>query len=296
MSRRVGIVGLGRMGLPMCVRLAERGFAVSATDIRPGLQTSVTEARAHWDDSAAEVAARCEVLITMLPGPHEVVGMMGEVLGALSPGCTWIDMSSATPAVGAQIALAAKGRDVRILDAPVGGGPPEARNGRLLVFAGGSADDLGAQRDVLDSLAERVLHVGMAGSGYAVKLIVNMLWFEQAVAGAEALSLAARAGLDLETVRLAVQESAAASRFMQRDAPALMTGDDLTSFSLARSHEELAGVLALGDQLDVPLALAERATELYAQALERYGDIDGELMAARLVAERASVDLAAERP
>ena len=64
--------------------------------------------------------------------------MIEDVLGALSPGGTWIEMSSATPAVGAQIALAAKGRDVRILDAPVGGGPPEARNGRLLVFVGGS--------------------------------------------------------------------------------------------------------------------------------------------------------------
>jgi 3-hydroxyisobutyrate dehydrogenase len=291
-SRRIGIVGLGRMGLPMCVRLAERGFAVSGTDIRPEVEVCVTEAGAHWERCAAQVAARCDVLITMLPGPDEVSQVAGQVIGALSPGCTWIDMSSATPAVAAQIALAAKGRDVRILDAPVGGGPPEARNGGLLVFAGGAGDDLAAQRDVLGSLAERVLHVGPAGSGYAVKLIVNMLWFEQAVAGAEALSLGARAGLDPEAVRLAVQESAAASRFMERDAPALMRGDDLTTFSLARCHAELADVMALGAQLDVPLALAERATELYAQALERYGDVDGELLAARLVAERAGVDLA----
>jgi 3-hydroxyisobutyrate dehydrogenase len=60
-------------------------------------------------------------------------------------------------------------------------------------------------------------------------------------------------------------------------------------FSLARCHEELAGVLALGKQLDVPLPLTERVTELHARALERYGDIDGELLAARIVAERAGV-------
>jgi 3-hydroxyisobutyrate dehydrogenase len=293
-TRSVGVIGLGRMGLPMCVRLADRGFAVSATDLRPEPRASVTEAAAHWAGSAAEVAARCDVVITMLPGPGEVAEIAGELIDAMSPGGTWIDMSSATPAIGTEIALAADGRDVRILDAPVGGGPPEAATGRLLAFVGASAEDLRAQRDVLDSLAGQVLHVGPAGSGYLVKLIVNMLWFEQAVAGAEALSLAARAGLELETVRLAVQESAAASRFMEHDAPALMRGDDLTSFSLARSYEELAGVMALGDQLDVPLALAERATELYAQALERYGDVDGELLAARMVAERAGVDLADE--
>jgi 3-hydroxyisobutyrate dehydrogenase len=288
-SRRIGIVGLGRMGLAMCLRLRERGFAVSATDLRPEVEASVTDAGAYWCDSAAEVAGRCDVLITVLPGPDEVSGIAGEVIGALAPGATWIDMTSATPAVAAKIAPAAEGRGVRLLDAPVGGGPPQARNGRLLVFVGGSGDDLDSQRDVLNSLGERVVHVGPAGSGYAVKLIVNMLWFEQAVAAAEALSLAVRFGLDPETVRLAVQESSAASRFMERDAPALMRGDDYDMFSLARCHEELAGVLALGEQLDVPLALAERATELYAQALERYGDIDGELLGARLVAERGGV-------
>lgn len=294
MTRPVGIVGLGRMGLPMCRRLTERAFTVVGTDRRSELRGSVTEAGAGWAGSAAEVAAQCGVLVTMLPGPAEVSEIAGEVIAAMPPGSTWIDMSSATPAIAAEIARAADGRDVRILDAPVGGGPPQARTGELVAFVGGSAEHLRAQRDVLESLAGQVLHVGPAGSGYAVKLIVNMLWFEQAIAGAEALSLAARAGLDLETVRLALQQSAAASRFMERDAPALMRGDDLTSFSLARCHEELAGVLALGERLGVPLALAERATELYAQALERYGDVDGELLAARLVAERAGVDLAEE--
>jgi 3-hydroxyisobutyrate dehydrogenase len=292
MSRPIGIIGLGRMGLPMCRRLTECGFTVTGTDRRSELRGAVVDAGARWAGSAAAVAGGCAVLITMLPGPGEVSQIAPEVTEAMSPDSTWIEMSSATPAIAAEIARAAEGRGVRILDAPVGGGPPQARTGDLLAFVGGRAEHLHAQRDVLESLAGRVLHVGPAGSGYAVKLIVNMLWFEQAVAGAEALSLAARAGLDLETVRLALQQSAAANRFMDRDAPALMAGDDLTSFPLARCHEELVGVLALGAQLGVPLALAERATELYSEALERYGDVDGELLAARLVAERAGVDLA----
>ena len=279
------------MGLPMAARLVEQGFSVSATDVRSELRGAVMQAGARWAGSAAEVAARSELLITVLPGPGEVSAVAEEVIDALGPGSTWIDMSSATPAVAVQIARAAEGRDVRILDAPVGGGPPQARTGDLVAFVGGCATAVESQRDALGALARRVLHVGPAGSGYAVKLIVNMLWFEQALAAAEALSLAARAGLDLETVRLAVQESAAAGRFMERDAPALMRGENYATFPLARCHEELAGVLALGAQLDVPLALAQRATELYVQALERYGDVDGELLGARLVTEEAGVDL-----
>lgn len=279
------------MGLPICMRLIERGFIVSATDLRRELRAGAASAGARWADSGAEVASRCDVLITVLPGPGEVSAALGELVDALAPGGMWIDMSSATPATAREIARTAQGRDIRILDAPVGGGPAQARSGRLLAFVGGSGDDLAAQRDVLDSLAGLVLHVGPAGSGYAVKLLVNMLWFGQAVAGAEALALAVRAGLDPETVRLAVQESAAANRFMERDAPALMRGDNYDMFSLARCHEELAGVLALGEQLEVPLALTERVTELHAKALEHYGDVDGELLAARLVVEQAGVNL-----
>lgn len=282
------------MGMPICMRLIECGFVVSATDLRPELRARAVEAGAQQAESATAVASRCDVLITMLPGPGQVSAVLGELIEALSPGGTWIDMTSATPAVAREIAGAAHGRDVRILDVPVGGGPEQARSGRLLAFVGGSGDDLAAQRDLLDSLAGQVLHVGQAGSGYTVKLLVNMLWFGQAIAGAEALSLAARAGLDPETLRLAVQESAAACRFMERDAPALMSGENYDMFSLARCHEELAGVLALGKQLDVPLPLTGRVTELHALALERFGNIDGELLAARMVAEQAGVDFTAE--
>jgi 3-hydroxyisobutyrate dehydrogenase len=283
------------MGLPTCARLVEQGFDVVATDLRPGHRAAAIETGAQWANCAAEVASRCDALITLLPGPGEVSAIVAELIEALPAGCTWIDMTSATPAVAREIARTAAGRGVRILDAPVGGGPAQARSGRLLAFVGGSDSDLAAQRDLLGSLAGQVLHVGQAGSGYAVKLLVNMLWFGQAIAGAEALSLAVRAGLDPETLRLAVQQSAAASRFMERDAPALMRGDNYDMFSLARCHEELAGVLALGAALDVPLPLTERVTELHARALERFGDIDGELLAARMIAEQAGVDFIEDR-
>jgi 3-hydroxyisobutyrate dehydrogenase len=215
------------------------------------------------------------------------------LIAALSPGATWIDMSTATPAVAAGIARLASASDVRTLDAPVGGGPVEAREGRLVAFVGGSAEDLQPQRRILGALADRVLHVGPAGSGYTVKLLVNLLWFGQAVANAEALSLAVRAGLNPETVRRVVQQSAAASRFMEQDAPALMRGDDLSTFPLARCSAELSDVLSLGGQHNVSLALGERVTEIYGEALRHFGDVDGELLAARWVTEQAGVEFGA---
>ena len=291
----VGMVGVGRMGLAMCARLAQQGVSVVATDLRPEARTAVVAAGGDWADSIAEVGARADVVISMLPGPPEVSAICEQLIATLSPGSTWIDMTTATPTVADKIAQVASLHKVRTLDAPVGGGPAEARDGRLLAFVGGSLEDLQAQRGVLDVVADRVLHVGPAGSGYAVKLLVNLLWFGQAVANAEVLAIAVRAGLDPETVRHAVQQSAAGSRFMERDGPALMRGDNLTSFSLARCVEELSGVLSLGSEHGVPLALGERVSEIYAEALDHFGDVDGELLAARLVSERSGITFVAPR-
>jgi 3-hydroxyisobutyrate dehydrogenase len=138
-------------------------------------------------------------------------------------------------------------------------------------------------------VADRIIHVGPPGSGYTLKLLANALWFGQAVAVAEALTLAERAGIDPETARAALGQSAAGGRFLDHDAPALLAGDDLTSYALARCCEQLGTVLALGEQLAVPLELAAVVDEVHRRALAHYGEVDGELLGARFVAERAGV-------
>ena len=275
--------------MAICARIAGAGLPVTATDLRRELRPEVIATGARWTDSLEEVGAQSEVVITVLPGPAEVTELTDRLVGTLAPGSTWIDLTSATPEVGDHIAQVARGRGVRTLDAPVGGSPDAARNGQLLVFAGGEADDLETQRGLLETFASSIVHVGGTGDGYLAKLLVNLLWFGQAIAASEALSLAARFGLDPETFRAAVQESAAASRFIETDAPSLLRGDDMPAFSLGRCVEELDGVLTLARRLDVEPTVAERVTEVYADALHRYGDVPGELLGARLVAERAGV-------
>ncbi len=295
-AHRIGVVGLGRMGLPICARLARAGLAVTATDIRAEQREPALAAGARWAPDAAALASEVEVVITVLPGPAEVCGLIAELSGGLAPGSTWIDMSTAAPRVARAIAAAAAPRGVHALDAPVGGNPEAAREGRLLAFVGALERDLQAQRPLLEMLADRIAHLGPPGSGYAAKLLVNLLWFGQAVATAEALTIARRAGIDLERLMAAVRESAAASSFVAHDAPALLLGDDLASFSLARCCEQLECVLALGEELEVPLELASVVAGLHERALERYGDVDGELLGARYVAERAGVTLARRPP
>jgi 3-hydroxyisobutyrate dehydrogenase len=281
------------MGLPICRRLVQAGFQPAVTDIEgPPLEL----AGVRWTDSAAAACAGAEIAVTVLPGPAEVASIADQIAGALAPGACWLDLSTASPAVARVVDAACAQRAVGAVDAPVGGGPDAAAAGRLLVFAGGTADDLALARPVLEAVAARIIHTGPRGSGYAVKLLVNAVWFGQAVATAEALSLAGRLGLDLELVRDALGASAAGGRFLEHDARALLAGDDLTSFSLARCCEELASVLAVGEELEVPLPVAAAVSEVHRRALEHYGDVDGELLGARWVAERAGVVLTAPSP
>jgi 3-hydroxyisobutyrate dehydrogenase len=276
------------MGLPICRRLIEAGFSVTATDVAGPPAEGIG---ARWAQSAGEACVGADIALTVLPGPREVMAVAGEIAGALAPGTCWLDLSTGSPAVSRHVGQAAEARRIGVVDAPMGGGPDEAGSGRLLLFTGGSEAALELCRPVFDAVARRVIHVGPAGSGYAVKLLVNALWFGQAVATAEALTLAGRLGLDLETVRGALAESAAGSRFLDRHAPALLEGDDLDSFSLARCCEELGSVLALGQELEVALPVASAVSEVHRAALEHYGDVDGELLGARWVAERAGVRL-----
>lgn len=293
---RIGFVGAGRMGLPMCAALARAGHEVTATDTRPDRKAPVLAAGAGWAGSPAQAAATADVLITMLPGPAEVEAAMagaGGALTALQPGATWIDMTSNSPAAVRPLRELALARGVAVLDAPVGGGVQAAQEGRLQLFVGGDASLLAKHRPLLESLAApgRIAHVGGPGTGYIVKLLVNLLWFGQAVATAEALLLGKRAGIDLPVLQETLNSSAAASNFIGCDLQALFRGDYLASFGLDRICQELAAVTELAAGHHVPFELSRQVQRTYQRALARYGPVDGELLAVALLEEQAQVDL-----
>jgi 3-hydroxyisobutyrate dehydrogenase len=284
------------MGRPMCARLAQAGYDVIATDRDPQRQSDAEHAAARWRPTNAAAAAEADVLITMLPGPDAVTdAMTGHegALHALNRGATWIDMSSTDPAVGRSLADRASDHQIRCLDAPVGGGPPEAANGTLRLFVGGDARDISRHRGLLETLADPdwIIHVGPRAAGYTTKLLVNLLWFGQAVATAEALLIGRKAGLELETLRNALAASAAGSDFIRRDVDALFTGDYLTSFGLQACVHELESITGLADNLDVPHTLSDRVKTIYEQALERFGPVDGELLPVALLEEQAGIEL-----
>lgn len=296
MSMRIGLVGLGRMGLPICGNLARAGHDVVATDQRTELEPEAVAVGAGWAESPRGVAEGANALITVLPAGEDVrealIGSGGALKG-MQPGAVWIDMSSCTPAIGHQLREQAVAHGVRCLDAPIGGDPAAALEGTLQVFVGGEADVLEDCRELLEAVADRgrISHVGPNGAGYLTKLLVNLLWFGQALATAEALLLARRAGLDLGVVRDTIASSSASSHFVRTDLDALLEGDYLTSFPLAGCCEELQAVTAMARENGTPHELASVVESIYNRALDRYGPVDGELMGVALLEEAAGLQL-----
>jgi len=284
------------MGLPMCANLVAAGYEVAAADARAEAETAVLGCGAWWRATPARAAAGADVVITMLPGPREVRDVMagpGGVLAAMPGTAAWIDMTSNSPTAGRALAAAARARGIGVLDAPAGGGVPAAKAGTLQLFVGGDGALVERCRPVLEVLADprRITHLGGNGTGYTAKLLVNLLWFGQAVATAEALLVARRAGIDLDALRPALAASAASSNFIRNDLEPLLGGDYRTSFGLDRCCDQLAAVAELASELGVPCELAQVVAGTYQRALGCYGPVDGELLAVALLEEEAGLDL-----
>jgi 3-hydroxyisobutyrate dehydrogenase len=217
--------------------------------------------------------------------------MLGEAgaLKELAAGAAWIDMTSNSPAAARPIREQAIEGGVEVLEAPVGGGITAASEGRLQLFVGGAAAAVERHRALLEVLGDpgRIVHTGGHGTGYTAKLLVNLLWFGQAVATAEALLLGQRAGIDPGVLVHALAGSSAASAFIRRDIGLVFQDDYLTSFGLDRICEELEAVTTLAGDYQVPWELSDLVRSTYDRALARYGPVDGELLAVALLEEEA---------
>lgn len=285
--QRIGFVGLGHMGGPMCANVVRAGFAVTAFDVRADAVAEAVAAGAVAGASAAGCAAGADVLITMLPGPAQVETVLlgdGGALAALRPGALAIDMSTSSPALARRLAVAGAERGVGVLDAPVADASA-VHAGRLNLFVGGEAEHLARARPVLRAMGdpERIFHVGAHGAGHAVKLLVNLLWFVNAVAGGEAMVMGVRAGVDLRMLHAALTSGPGGSAFLEGWAPRVLEhGDYDPNFPLALVTKDLGLAGELARDTGVPAELTALVEQIHRRARAQYGDAGGEMSALRL--------------
>jgi len=214
----IAVLGLGRMGVPMAARLVQAGFDVTGFDPSPAAQERAATSGVKIGDSAADVIARADVILSILPDEHAVEDLMrgSEPAGErVRPGALWLEMTSSHPTTTRKLADLVHRHGADLLDAPVSGGIRGAEEGTLTILAAGTTELVERARPVLSRLGRTIAHVGeRPGDGDIAKCLNNMLSAINLTAASEALALAAKSGLRLESFAQAVAGASGGSHAM----------------------------------------------------------------------------------
>ena len=257
----IGFIGLGVMGAPMAGHLARAGHSLTLLDANADTARDLAATLgAKAVATPAEVAARSDIVITMLPNGSVVQQVaLGEqgLLQALRPGALLLDTSSSEPwltqATGA--ALAAVG--VTMVDAPVSGAAWGAAEANLVFMVGGDAADLARVRPLLDLMGRAVFHLGGLGSGHAMKCLNNLITAMTFSATAEGLVIGKRYGLDPAAMVDVLNESTGMSWISQNHIAQRVLSrsfDDPFKLELMLKDVAIANTLARETGSSVPIA------------------------------------------
>lgn len=275
---KIGFVGLGIMGKPMSRNLLKAGHELVVYDVVESAVDEIVAAGALKGESAADVAARSEITITMLPDGPEVEAAVtgpGGVLGGALAGSIIVDMSSISPIVAQRVAAACAEKGVEFVDAPVSGGEPKAIDGTLAIMAGGKQEVFDVVLPVLLSMGSSATLTGPVGAGNVTKL-ANQIMVAVNIAGmSEALVLATKAGLDPEVVFNAVKGGLAGSTVLNAKAPMVIGRNFKPGFRIRLHQKDLRNALLAAESMKVSLPFTSLAQQvLMALMNSGHGDLD----------------------
>ena len=268
--QRVGVIGLGSMGMGMARRLVDAGFHVAGFDVREAASADLAAAGGVQARSPADAARDADILIVMVVNAAQtdavLFGKDGAV-GALPRGAV-VMLSSTVPAsfaVATAARLAESGH--LMLDAPVSGGAAGATKGTLTVMGSGPAEAFAKAETALAAVAGKVYRLGeAAGIGSTVKTVNQLLAGIHIAAAAEAMALGVRAGADAKTLYEVISNSAGASWMFGNRVPHMLAGDYTPLSAVDIFVKDLGLVLDTGRELRFPLPLAGAAHQLFLMA------------------------------
>ena len=264
----VGFVGLGNIGKPMALRLAAADHVdLVVFDVAPGPVEELVSAGATSAASVAELASRVDVVCVMVRDDDQVRDVLGEVLGVAGDRQTVVIHSTIAPDTPGQLQETGARHGVKIVDAPVSGGPMGAAEGTLAIMVGGTDEAYAAARPALEVMGSKVVHAGPIGSGTRMKLARNLMHFVAFTAVTEAQRLAEASGLDLRTLGDVVRHTDAITggpgAIMHRETAAPIAADDFWHGVFTHvadlGEKDLRFATALADDLGVDVPLADLA-------------------------------------
>lgn len=275
--KKIGFIGLGRMGGPMAKNLLKAGFPLTVYDIVPERVDALAREGAAPGGSLRELALGSEAVISMLAATSQVkevyLGDSG-VLDGLPSGSTIIDMSTIDPEVSQEIAREAEARGIQMLDAPVSGSVGAAASGTLTITVGGDEEVLKRNEEILKVLGSQVFHMGGHGMGLCMKLVTNHMLFLCHGALAESLTLGERMGLEPRYM-VEVMTQGAVPKILELKGYPMAEGDFTPRAPTDLIRKDDFIIAGLAERLKTPIPLLAAASQLHlAASAMGFGEAD----------------------
>jgi 3-hydroxyisobutyrate dehydrogenase len=268
---KIGIAGTGRMGTAIGTRLMEQGHEVHAWNRTAEKAQPLAGNGAKIAATPAELAARCEAVITILTDAAAIDAVYQGKNGLLSGNATgklFIEMSTVPAATERALAPAVAAKGAAMVECPVGGSIGPAREGKLLGFLGGSDADVARARPIVEQLCRRVEHVGPIGAGAAMKLAINLPLAVYWQAFGEALSLVQDLGLDPDRLMSIFAETSGGPNVLKAMGPGVaqaLRGElaGTVMFDVDSVRKDLRTMLEEARAQGKPLPVVAKALEVF---------------------------------
>lgn len=276
--KKVGFIGLGTMGKPMARNLLKAGYTLTVYDVVPAPIEELAGEGATAATSPREVAEKSDIVLASLPDtPYVEEALLGPngVAEGAKPGLIVVDHSTIAPKAAENLAAELEKRGLHFLDAPVSGGDIGARDGTLTIMVGGKEEVFNDSLEILNVVGKRITRVGDSGAGQIAKVCTQIVTVCTIAGIGEALTLAAKAGADLDNVLKVLQTGGAACWTLDVRAPNLIKRNFQPGFRARLQYKDVNIALQSGEDYAVSLPVTGAVRELYAAMIEAgRGDLD----------------------
>jgi len=275
---KIGIIGTGMLGEAVGLHLLDSGYSVSVYNRTKSKTKNLEEKGAHVAELPSGVAESSDLIITCVKDADAVKQVLfgqGGVISGKHDDMTVADMSTINPNAAKEISKKLHDEGIKSIEIPVMGGPNVAIDGKLVLMASGDKESFERFSKVFNTIANKTFFLGESGSAHSIKLAMNLQISLLALSLSEGIMLTKKAGFDPE-IFLEILNSTYFSTGMSQNKAFKMIKDEYQpTFTLKNMKKDLDTIIASAKDFDAKLPIAERANEIYKQALDAgFGEID----------------------
>ncbi len=275
---KIGFIGLGIMGSRMAANLLNAGYDLKVYNRTKEKAQELLDQGAEWAKSASDAAKEVDILFTMLENPQVVEELaFGEegFVNTMKKNAIWVDSSTVNPSFSERMAKLSRAKGIRFMDAPVSGSKKPAEEAELLFLVGGEEKDLDEVRPLLKKMGKDAVHIGPAGKGSAMKIMINQLLGQSMLAFSESLNLGMALGIEKKTAMDILLKTPVTAPILDVFRSRIENNDYEPNFPLKHLQKDLHLFTETAYELGQPSPLTNTAKEVYGLAKHKnMADLD----------------------